>query len=122
MPVLDFKNWPDEKQENRKPFDRLMPFHRINVPGNQFIKNRTIFQPRIISGDGYSVGARSTKNYDAKFGEDLGKELAEFVEKIFPILRAGEVVSKALAQFIRSLPLLGTLLKPLANFLDDFDP
>jgi hypothetical protein len=122
MPDLDYSGWPSDRQEDRKPFNRLMPFHRIRVPAKQIILPRASFQAQIISGDGYSVGARSTKDYDAKFGEDLGKELAEFVEKIFPILQLGKVVTQGLREFINRVPLLNTLLKPLSDALDGFDP
>src|ERR1051326_7807145 len=103
MPVLDFKNWPNNEQEFRKPFDRLMPFHRVHVPDNQWIKNQKIFQPNIISGDGYSSGARSTKDYDGKFGEDIGKDIAQFFEGFLPFLHLGTAITSALAAFFRGI-------------------
>lgn len=133
---FDFSDWPPSKgagepdkpapQEHRKPFDRLMPFHRIRVPGNQIIlplMNPVNTVPtRAITGDGYSRGARSTKDYDAKFGEDLGKELANIVENVFPPLKAIGAISAAggtlLAEFLRAIGAGGKV----ADTLDGFDP
>jgi len=132
MAQLDFKGWPSDQQKDLKPVDRLMPFHRIRVPAPHIIlpvgptpqNPNAPIRERVISGDGYSVGARSTKDYDAKFGEDLGKELADVVENIVKPLQAiGAVskgVSKALAALIRLIP--GQTSKQVADVIDDFDP
>ncbi len=124
MPGLDFADWPADKQEDRKPFNRLMPFHRIRVPARQIIISPGGFAEKVISGDAYSVGARSTKDYDAKFGEDLGKDLAELVENIFPPLRVvgaiSQGISKGLAALIRLIP--GQGAQRVADAIDGFDP
>jgi hypothetical protein len=118
--TLDFKNWPDEEQELRKPLNRLMPFHRIRVPEKQWIKNRKLFQSHIISGDGYSVGARSTSDYDAKFGEDLGNDLADFIKNVFPPLKVlgaiSVITSRGLAAILRVIG-----LKQLGDDIDNKD-
>ena len=132
MATLDFRNWPEDKQEDRKPFNRLMPFHRIRVPAKQIIlpvgptpsNPNAPVRPKVISGDGYSAGARSTKDYDAKFGEDLGKDLADLVENVFPPLKAigaiSKVISSGLAALIRLIPGEGS--KKVAEAIDGFDP
>jgi hypothetical protein len=144
MPVLDFNDWPPAivkdppnpngraAQESRKPFDRLMPFHRIAVPDAQIILPQVrpdrnnppkgfVPQPKIISGDGYSVGARSTHDYDGKFGEDLAKDLGDIVQNVLPPLRAANLVAQGVA---RGLGVLANLAgqKGAANFLDNVDP
>lgn len=123
MATLDYRDWP-EKQEDRKPFDRLMPFHRIRIPGQQLILPVGPFAGKVISGDGYSVGARSTKDYDAKFGEDLGKDLADLVENVFPPLKAigfiSQTISSGLAALIRLIP--GQGAQRVADAIDGFDP
>ena len=79
--AFNFDGWPDSDQKDEKPFNRLLPFHRIRVPSNQIIlfkgptpefPNRPSVE-KVISGDGFEMGARSTKDYDGKFGENLGK-------------------------------------------------
>ncbi len=129
MPELDYTGWPSDKDEPRKPFDRLMPFHRIRVPGNHFIKpleppkdpREILIRPRVISGDGYGVGARSTKDYDAKIGEDIGRQVGKLVET-FLGLGIIKAVTRGMADFLRKVPILGTILQPLANAIDEFDP
>lgn len=118
MAKLDFKGWPERKQVDAKPFDRLMPFHRIHIPENQILLPGPPASAKQINGDGYAMGARSTKDYDAKFGEDLGRELAELVEKIFPVLGIGKAITHALAALIGKIP----GLKPVADEIDKFDP
>ena len=142
---FDFTQWPPSSatgpvapgarapQESRKPYDRLMPFHRIRVPGNQYIGPPLIPDrnnpppnwlppPKAISGDAYTRGARSTKDYDAKFGEDLGRDMADIVEKLIPVLGAigavSKAVSKALSAIVNLIPGGGKL----AAAIDNFDP
>lgn len=124
--AFDFQGWPDEKQKDDKPVNRLMPFHRIRVPATRIVEPGGPAPAqrlqKVITGDGYSVGARSTKDYDAKFGEDLGKDLADLVKNVFPPLRAASLivvgVSTALAALIRLVPGGGSL----ADTIDGFDP
>ena len=132
MPTLDFKAWPDQKQEDRKPFDRLMPFHRIRVPSKQIIlpvgptpsNPNAGVRPKVISGDAYSRGARSTKDYDPKFGEDLGADLFDIVQNVFPPLQVARLIaqgiSKALGALINLIP--DADAKRLAAKLDKLDP
>ncbi len=123
--AFNFDGWPDSDQKDEKPFNRLLPFHRIRVPVNQIIPFRgpTPSNPnrppteKIISGDGFEMGARSTKDYDGKFGENLGKELADAVENMFPPLKLIPAATSALAKLAG---LFG--LKSVADALDGFDP
>ena len=133
--TFDFSQWPGAlrrrppgippdkaPQEDRKPFDPLMPFHRIRVPDKQIIPTQPVAAQKVITGDGYGAGARSTHDYDGKFGEDLGKELAELVEKILPPLQLANLVAKGVSRvlgfLIRPIPGLGKV----ADFLDNVDP
>jgi hypothetical protein len=145
MPAFDFEKWPPDfttgpfvigeraKQVDRKPFDRQMPFHRIRVPGNQFIpppgrRDRNNPPPnfvpaqRIITGDAYSRGARSTKDYDGKFGEDLARDLADVVQNIFPPLQAANLIAKGVSKGLGFLIGLIPGTKKAAEFLDNLDP
>jgi hypothetical protein len=145
MPAFDFSKWPPDistgpfvpgeraKQADRKPFDRQMPFHRIRVPGNQFIAPPTqhdrnnppanfVPTPRVITGDAYSRGARSTKDYDGKFGEDLARDLADIVQNVFPPLQAANLIARGVSKGLGFLIGLIPGTKKAAEFLDNFDP
>src|SRR6516164_8950325 len=105
MADFNFQGWPVDPKDDTKPFNRLLPFRRIRVPNNRFLApvkpppqptpGGFVPQPPKISGDGYSAGARSTKDYDAKFGEEIGKDLAEFIQDFIPVLKIPGALTKA---------------------------
>lgn len=117
MAKIDFTQWPTVQTPPRKPFDRLMPFHRIRVPVNQIVLS-TSDGSKIINGDGYAMGARSTKDYDGNFGKEIGEDLAELLEGIFPVLLLGKALTKALAALLGKIPGLGKV----AEDIDKIDP
>ena len=99
MAPINFNTWPKTFAETKKPFDRLLPFHRVHIPERQFLfsKNEDL---KLINGDAFSMGARSTKDYDGKFGQEIGEDLAELLEKIFPVLATGKAFTHVLAAFL----------------------
>jgi hypothetical protein len=126
MADFNFQGWPVDPKDDTKPFNRLLPFRRIRVPNNRFLApvkpppqptpGGFVPQPPKISGDGYSAGARSTKDYDAKFGEEIGKDLAEFIQDFIPVLKIPGALTKALSKFAGQIPLIG---QALSKVLDD---
>ena len=102
---------------------RLEPFRRINIPGSHIflrpekVDPRTL-RPDLISGDGYSCGCRSTKDYNGKIGEEIGEDIAKKLEKVIPVLGALQRAKEGLARLARNIPFFG---KTLSDVLD-FDP
>ena len=102
---------------------RLEPFRRINIPGSHiFLRpekvDPTALRPDLISGDGYSCGCRSNKDYDGKIGEEIGEDVANKLEKVIPVLGAIQGIKAGLAKLAKNIPVIGNTLSEIL----DFDP
>ncbi len=102
-----------------KPHDVQMPFHRIHVPASLLLPAGP---GRRIDGFGYRCGCRSTKDYDGKIGEEIGKQIG----KLFQVLTGIELLkflADGITRALKVIPLIGPLIaKPIEDALDEFDP
>ena len=124
MAEFNFRQWPTTVEKNtKKPVDPLAPFHRISATRETVPPS---FEERIlfIDGKGYDCGCRSTKDYDGKIGEDLGKALGDLLDKAFPILKIPRELAKAVVTLLSKIPIIGPLIpsKKVIEVLDDADP
>ena len=112
MTDFDFTN-PVWNKDKEKPFDRLAPFRRIDVPVSHRFGPPSAVTPAgpflRPDGKGYDCGCRSTTDYDGKVGEDLAAELS----KVFTSVSGAviDALKAGVKEFLGRIPFVGPLIK-----------